>query len=358
MGRFVNTGWCLLALLLILFTGGVGHAHTLGLAGGQVTTGNGEVGVKLDVPSGGLCLFAEDPSIPASTLADLRRLEPRIITRCREDFVLRSGDRRRLPDTVTLPWLNVAAPADVLPDKLVVEIRWRAVPPGTWTVVDMLDDISLTTVLDHPTVSVSEGPAQRAPTGMIALLLQAVRLGIAHIVPKGLDHILFILGLYLAARSLRDLLWQVTAFTVAHCLTLGLTMGGVVVLGPRWSATVELGIALSIILVGLENCLRRDAGRWRRVALAGVFGLVHGLGFAGALSEVSWPEGYFLPALVAANLGIEIGQGLVILWAVALTAWAWQRPWYGRWVVVPASLAVAATGLVWSAQRAAVIFAP
>ncbi len=121
---------------------------------------------------------------------------------------------------------------------------------------------------------------------------------------------------------------------------------------------MEVGIALSIALVGIENCLQRDVGRWRRVGVAGVFGLVHGLGFAGALAEVSWPEGYFLPALVAANLGIEIGQGIVILGAAALTAWWWKRPWYGRRVTVHASLVVAVAGLVWSAQRVAGIFTP
>jgi hydrogenase/urease accessory protein HupE len=354
MGRFQ----CLLALLLTLLVGSPGHAHTLGMAGGLVITEGDAVVVRLEVPWGSLCLFAEDPAIEVSTLADLRRLEARIINRCRDDFVLRSGERRHIPDTVALPWLHTAETSLALPDKVAVEIRWRAVPAGVWTVVDMLDDISLTTVLDRPTINVAEGAASSAPTGMIAMLVQAVGLGIAHIIPKGLDHIFFILGLYLAARSLRGLLWQVTAFTVAHCLTLGLTLGGVVVLGPRWSPLVELGIALSIALVGIENCLQRDVGRWRRVGVAGVFGLVHGLGFAGALAEVSWPDGYFLPALVAANLGIEIGQGIVILGAAVLTAWWWKRPWYGRRVTVPASLVVAAAGLVWSAQRVAGIFTP
>jgi hydrogenase/urease accessory protein HupE len=172
-------------------------------------------------------------------------------------------------------------------------------------------------------------------------------LGFAHIVPLGLDHILFVLGLFLLSLRLGPILWQVTSFTVAHTITLALTIYGVVSLSP---AVVEPLIALSIAYVGLENVLTNRLRPWRVVVVFG-FGLLHGMGFAGVLGDIGLPESEFLAALVAFNVGVEFGQLAVIALAL-LAVGAWRhRPWYRARVVIPASLAITAVGLYWTVER-------
>jgi hypothetical protein len=175
-------------------------------------------------------------------------------------------------------------------------------------------------------------------------------LGFTHILPKGLDHILFVVGLFLLGTRLRALLLQVTLFTVAHSVTLGLSMLGLVSLP---SAIVEPLIALSIAYVAVENLFTTELSAWRG-ALVFVFGLLHGLGFAGVLGELGMPSGQFLIALAAFNVGVELGQLAVI--ALAMLAVGWWRAsrleTYRRWVVVPVSLAIAVVGLYWTAVRA------
>ena len=175
-------------------------------------------------------------------------------------------------------------------------------------------------------------------------------LGFTHIVPNGLDHILFVLGIFLLSVKVRDVLSQVTAFTIAHSITLALTMYGLVSLPSR---IVEPAIAISIVYVAIEN-LTTKAIRPSRVALVFCFGLLHGMGFAGVLRELGLPRSQFGTALVSFNLGVEMGQLAVIGAAWLLVAsWARRHTWY-RWrVIVPASLAIAATGLFWTVQRLA-----
>ena len=172
-------------------------------------------------------------------------------------------------------------------------------------------------------------------------------LGFTHILPKGLDHILFVLGLFLLSRRLKPLLLQVTAFTVAHTVTLALSIYGVVSLP---SSIVEPLIALSIVFVAVENLYVTEL-RPSRVALVFGFGLLHGLGFAGVLSELGLPRAEFLPALLSFNLGVEAGQLAVIGLALLAVGLVRQRTWYRRAVVVPASGLIAAVGLYWSIQR-------
>jgi hydrogenase/urease accessory protein HupE len=174
-------------------------------------------------------------------------------------------------------------------------------------------------------------------------------LGFEHILPKGLDHILFVLGLFLLSAAWRPLLLQVTMFTVAHSLTLGLSMYGVVTLP---STIVEPLIALSITYVAIENLFTSELKPWRAV-LVFAFGLLHGLGFAGVLGELGLPRSQFVPALVTFNLGVEAGQLTVIALAFAAVGW-WRRAEassYRRWVVVPASLAIAIVGAYWTVVR-------
>ena len=192
--------------------------------------------------------------------------------------------------------------------------------------------------------------APRAPPQPTAgpIAKQYLALGFTHIVPWGADHILFVLGLFLLARGVRPLLTQVTAFTVAHSVSLGLAAAGGVSIP---SGLVEPLIAVSIVVIAVENVLAESVSA-RRTLLVFAFGLLHGLGFAGALRELGLPQRRFFVALFSFNAGVEGGQLFVILSAFALVGW-WtrHRTWYRRRVVVPASLAIATVGLVWAIER-------
>mgnify|MGYP003639684313 FL=1 len=141
---------------------------------------------------------------------------------------------------------------------------------------------------------------------VIGLYLQ---LGYQHILPKGLDHILFVLALFFASSRLKPLAWQVSAFTLAHTLTLGLAVLGLITLSP---AIVEPMIALSIAFVAIENLVFKEMQRWRPMVVFG-FGLFHGLGFAGVLVDLGLPQGQLLPSLLSFNIGVEAGQLTIIL---------------------------------------------
>lgn len=183
---------------------------------------------------------------------------------------------------------------------------------------------------------------------MIDVVAEYTALGFTHILPLGLDHILFVLGLFLLSTRAAPLLIQVTAFSIAHTLTLALSVYGVVSLPP---AIVEPLIAASIVYVAVENILTSNLKPWRTLVVFG-FGLLHGLGFAGVLTEVGLPQGQFVPALVSFNIGVELGQLAVIALAfLAVGIWGRTKHWYRSRVVVPASALVAAVGLFWTVQR-------
>jgi len=172
-------------------------------------------------------------------------------------------------------------------------------------------------------------------------------LGFTHILPEGLDHILFVLGLFFFATYFRPLFIQITAFTIAHSITLGLSLFGVFSLSSR---IVEPLIALSIAVVAIENIFFRKLRPSRFLIVFG-FGLIHGLGFAGVLKSLGLPANQFLKVLVSFNLGVEGGQLAVVAMAAALTGWMWKKPWYFKRVVVPVSALIAAVGLFWFVQR-------
>jgi hydrogenase/urease accessory protein HupE len=179
---------------------------------------------------------------------------------------------------------------------------------------------------------------------------QYLVLGFTHILPYGLDHILFVLGIFLLSTRWKPLLLQVTAFTIAHSITLALSIYGVVSLSPR---IVEPLIALSIVYVAVENLVTRELRPWR-VLIVFAFGLLHGLGFAGVLRDLGLPRSEFVTALITFNAGVELGQLAVIGLAFAgVASWARMKPWYRQRLVVPASIAIAATGAFWTVQRLA-----
>jgi len=175
-----------------------------------------------------------------------------------------------------------------------------------------------------------------------------LKLGFTHILPNGLDHMLFVLGIYLLSGRARTVLLQVSAFTVAHSITLGLSMYGLVSVSPR---IVEPLIAISIAYVALENVFLSELKSWR-VALVFAFGLLHGMGFAGALKELGLPRSEFLTALVTFNVGVEVAQLAVIAAAFLLVGWhCADRIWYRGRVVVPMSALIACTAVYWTIQR-------
>jgi hydrogenase/urease accessory protein HupE len=182
-----------------------------------------------------------------------------------------------------------------------------------------------------------------APTAWRYLVL-----GFTHILPNGFDHMLFVLGIFLLSGRVRTILAQVSAFTVAHSITLGLSLYGIVSVSPK---IVEPMIAVSIAYVAIENIFLKELKSWR-VALVFGFGLLHGMGFAGALKDLGLPRSEFLTALLSFNVGVEGGQLAVI--AAAFLAFGWHcahRDWYRGRIVVPASAMIALTALYWTIER-------
>ena len=188
------------------------------------------------------------------------------------------------------------------------------------------------------------------PPGRLEVVRRYLVLGFTHILPLGFDHVLFVLGIYLLSRDPRAMLWQVSAFTLAHSITLGLSMFGMITAPPR---LVEPLIAISIAYVAIENVFLSRLRPWR-IALVFGFGLLHGLGFAGALQELGLPRTELLTALVSFNLGVEAGQLTVIGLAALFVGWYCRnKTWYRSRVVVPASIAIAVTALYWTVERLA-----
>jgi HupE / UreJ protein len=183
--------------------------------------------------------------------------------------------------------------------------------------------------------------------GKLVSMGRYIVVGFHHIIPEGLDHILFVLGLFLFSARIKPLLWQVSAFTVAHSITLGLALYGVVRLP---SSITEPLIAASIVFVAVENIFVKEIKPWR-YAVVFCFGLIHGLGFASAFANVGLPRENFLIGLVGFNLGVECGQLAVIAGAFLAVGWFRHRPWYRRAIVIPASSLIALVALFWTVQR-------
>ncbi len=171
------------------------------------------------------------------------------------------------------------------------------------------------------------------------------RLGVEHIW-TGYDHLLFLAALLLRGGGLWSLLKIVTAFTLAHSVTLAIAVLGLVTIGDR---LVESVIAASIAWVALENLAFRDvpSQRW---LVSFAFGLVHGFGFLSALRPLALPAGNLAVALLGFNLGVEAGQAVVIAIAVPILVWTRRRTWEPR-VVQGVSLALVIVGVVWFVQR-------
>ena len=367
----LRAGWLGVALQLRLLVLGLAcstaaWAHNPILVDATVAVDGTQLSVVLEIKQAEL-LFAqhERRSLFVDT-PDFRRLEP-AIAQWLTSQVLIDADGQLL----TLSYDGIADPgAAELADPMQLRLH-ASLPAGAHLVhvrmllftdlganLSIIDNVHLasanqqgatvkpgeTATLD---VSAAAAGSPHPVSGRVGTFMDFLRLGFFHIVPEGTDHILFVLGLFLLSPKLKPLLTQVTAFTIAHSLTLGLSLAGIFSLPSR---IVEPMIALSIAVVAIENLTTKEVKSWRWMIVFG-FGLVHGLGFAGALKDLHLPKGSVLKPLVGFNCGVELGQLTVISGAAALTFWCWHKPWYRTRVVIPASCLIAAIGLFWAVQR-------
>ena len=175
-----------------------------------------------------------------------------------------------------------------------------------------------------------------------------IQLGFQHILPLGLDHILFVLSLFLLTPKLNPILWQATAFTIAHTVTLGLSMYQVI---KPPANIVEPLIALSILYVALENIFSPKL-KASRISVVFLFGLVHGMGFASALGQLGLPQSSYVTSLIMFNLGVELAQIIVILLAWFLLAkWFGNKTYYRKAIVVPLSILISTVASYWVVER-------
>ena len=175
-----------------------------------------------------------------------------------------------------------------------------------------------------------------------------LQLGVRHIIPEGFDHILFVVSLCLLSTRIKTILWQATAFTVAHSITLALSMKSIII-AP--GAVVEPIISLSILFVAVENILLTQLKPWR-VLIVFMFGLIHGMGFASSLNEIGLPRNKFYTSILSFNAGVEIGQIIVILSVFLLIIIPLsKRNGYRKFAVNPLSIVIALIAGYWTIQR-------
>ena len=175
-----------------------------------------------------------------------------------------------------------------------------------------------------------------------------IKLGFQHIIPLGIDHILFVLSLFLLNPKLKPVLLQATAFTVAHTVTLGLSMYQII--NPP-SAIVEPIIAISIMYVAMENIISPNL-KPSRIGIVFLFGLIHGMGFASVLSNLGLPQKSFLTSLLMFNVGVELGQITIIVLAYFLLAKFFGDKWYYRkYIVIPLSAIIFVIATYWTIER-------
>ena len=173
-------------------------------------------------------------------------------------------------------------------------------------------------------------------------------IGFQHIIPLGFDHILFITCVFFLNTDLKKVIIQASMFTLAHSITLGLAMYGII---KPLANIIEPLIAISIVFLAIENIFSDKIKPWRLVMVF-LFGMVHGMGFAGALSQMGMPQYAFATALISFNVGVEIGQLTIILLLYFLVAKIFSNKiWYRRRVVIPANVVIAIVAAYWTIER-------
>ena len=363
MRRRLRQSWLGLAgaLTIVVLVAAPGHAHWADLAVAEITIGETRTDIILAFPIG-LAAFADDNRDGHLSAGEVRLHQQELRASLGSRIQLSEDERAgRLSvepvESAALPAGVNIAPGTHTTLRLVyawtepvqsVRIHYDLFVPGVSTAS------CLATILAGGKVrSVVFTPDSRdyvVTPGARAVWSQArsfTILGVEHIL-TGYDHLLFLLSLLVIGGSLRNLLKVISAFTVAHSITLSLAVLNIVTLPSRW---VESAIALSIVYVAVENLWRKDRAIRARWVLTLGFGLVHGLGFASILTELSIPRSNVALSLASFNVGVELGQIAIVMLAFAalqiLTRWpraALVRPLI--------SAAAACVGLVWFVQRA------
>lgn len=296
-------------------------------------------------------------TLPPEDLAQMLRDDwPRI----REGMVVRREDGTAIP--LEIGEVSVSEIGDIELPRVSRMVASGDLPPEVQAVTFTWGEGNGTLILRH--VGVQEGFAgyldggetspPLARTGQGAMgpaeaFAAYIPVGFTHILPKGLDHILFVLGLFFLSPHWRPLLWQVSAFTVAHTVTLALGALGLANAPPQ---IVEPLIALSIAFIAVENLFSSTLHRWRPFVVF-AFGLLHGLGFASVLTGVGLPQSQLIPALLGFNVGVELGQLAVIAVAfLAVAVWFREESWYRTRIAMPVSAVIGIVGLYWFVERA------
>lgn len=340
----------LLTGVFLLISASVAWAHEVRPAIGDLTAVGGQLELSLSLNAEALVAGVNldgvtdtDETDSSAQVDALRALHPdEMADRLRvalADFVtaldLRAGDaslNAQIDKIEVAPVGNADLPrdttvvlsADLPPAVDTVQLSWPA-EYGTLVLRQQGVEDPYTEYLSggqgSGPISVSGGDQR----GSLATFAAYVPVGFDHILPLGLDHILFVLGLFFLSPRIRPLLWQISAFTLAHTVTLALGASGVVSVSP---AIVEPLIAASIAYVAFENIRSPVMSRWRPLVIFG-FGLLHGLGFASVLGEFGLPQDRFLSALIGFNIGVELGQ-LTVIAAMLALVWAALRVDEGR----------------------------
>ena len=257
------------------------------------------------------------------------------------------------PDTfVRMVW---DVRCDYASEKGDLELFWNEPEDGP--------SLALATVSDereHPLITVSQGEvyslafidgAEKTAPVVVdhgSSFFNWLKQGFLHVIPAGLDHILFILGIFLLSPKLKPLLTQSLVFTLAHSITLGLTVAGKI---PFHGNIIEPLIALSIAYVAIENLFIKELKPWR-LGLIFALGLLHGMGFGSVMSKLPMDPSQLVVPVIGFNLGVEAAQVSILLIALGVTVW-WNEKKEYQWLRIAASLAIAVTGLVWTVQRIA-----
>jgi hydrogenase/urease accessory protein HupE len=363
--RWRRVGPGLGAVAVALLSGATVHAHEIGTTRVAVLFREGRT-YDIEIVTDAAALLAKlEASAGGPPTAETRpaRLESRLASL---DVTFRQGVKVTFDESEARPRIEYSvAPGTDDTSAAVTTIRLTGPIPTdarhfawtyTWTFASYAMLVR-SAASENPATEWLEGGQRSAPITLASPAPEVDRLGTAwrylalgftHIVPNGLDHMLFVLGICLLTNRARSVLLQVSAFTVAHSITLGLSLYGLVSVSPR---IVEPLIALSIAYVAIENVFLSELRSWR-VALVFGFGLLHGMGFAGALKELGLPRSEFLTALITFNVGVEAGQLAVMGAAFLLVGWyCADRVWYRRRIVVPASALIASTAVFWTIER-------
>ena len=274
------------------------------------------------------------------------------------EFIMEGAEALRLVNVEVIPEPDVGLPRDtklfmvtnLLEGSAPVRFGWTA-KNGGLVVRHGEGDDAYAGFLEGGELSLPLPRSGAVEESGTAVFWRFVIEGFEHIIPKGLDHILFVFGLFLFSLSWRPLLSQITAFTLAHTITLGLTTLSIVKIPAAQIWLVEALIAVSITYVAIENIWRPKLGWWRVVVVFG-FGLLHGIGFASVLGDLGLAQGQFVLSLIAFNIGVEGGQLAVIAIGFITLALPFGKSHsYRSYVVIPGSIAIALVGGWWAFER-------